>query len=118
MQVCAVAFERLVRLHTDEDVEIAARATSLARFSEARVSQPRSLFNARRHLDRHLLLYLAAPAAVARLARVDDDSAGAPAARADAGGHELAQHRITHRTHLSGPVALWTLRRRRLVSRS
>src|ERR1700756_1183313 len=69
-QVVPLAFEELVRFHSQHDVQIARRAAGASRVTLALVANPRSIFHARRnaYLDRVLALH--ASIAAACLARV------------------------------------------------
>ena len=105
VQVRPIPLERLVRLHVDQQVEVALRAAVDPGLAGPRDAQPRPPFHPRGDLDLELVLppYLSAAAAVGAL--LADDLPAPLTLRTDGHGDELAEEGPLHLLHLPASSA-------------
>ena len=106
VEVVAVAFEELVRLLVDLQVEVAVGSAGRAGLAAPRHADTGPGGHPGGDGDLQVLAHPGAALAGAVLAGGDDDGAVALAARAGRGGHHLSQQGAGHALDVADPVAL------------
>ena len=106
--VVSLADEALVGADAHADVDVAGAAAERARVPLAGEADPLAVVDAGRDVDLELALLERAPRAVARLARMLDDAAGAAALRAGRLADELAEDAARDLLEPAGPAAALT----------
>ena len=101
VQVGAVSFDSLERLHGDLDEEVAGRPAQRSRVTGPAHPDPLPVRDAGRHVDVDARVVHRAAEAVTGLARGLDGLPASFAARAGAGAHELAEDALRDLLHLS-----------------